>query len=289
MAVDVQRRTANLNSLEGFSLQAIICSSWTAVPSLVDQLECFRLLAQFVSADAALDTLKSIKTSKELSLIRPTANVAADSFAHASNCIRPGLRESKVAAEFQSTFDRSSRADGLERSYEASHCMSAPNSGNASAAYARPRQRVLCDGDLVMTHANICEDGYFTDITRTYTVGKPDARQNDMRGAIEEARDAAINAIRPDVGPKIVDQATRDVMTAPGFGKAFRHSTGHGVGFAVADANALPRIHPQYSDALKEGMTFNVEPAAYFDGYGGMRHCDVVGVTSNGASAITDF
>lgn len=257
--------------------------------SLIDQLERFRLSARFVSVDVTLDTLKATKTPRELTLIRHAATVAADSFAKAADFIKPGLRESEVAAEFQSAFDRSSCAEGLERSYGSFYCMSGPNSAKASAAYARTRQRVLCDGDLVMIHANTCADGYWTDITRTYTVGTPDARQRDMRSAIDEARGAAIAAIHPGVEAKIVDQAARDVMTAHGFGEAFRHSTGHGVGFAAADANALPRIHPQSPDVLEEGMTFNVEPAAYFDGYGGMRHCDVVTVTSNGASVLTDF
>ncbi len=78
-------------------------------------------------------------------------------------------------------------------------------------------------------------------------------------------------------------------MSAHGFGDAFKHATGHGVGFAAANANALPRIHPKSKDVLEVGMTFNVEPAAYFDGYGGMRHCDLVAVTSTGATIMTNF
>lgn len=78
-------------------------------------------------------------------------------------------------------------------------------------------------------------------------------------------------------------------MAAHGFGDAFRHSTGHGVGFAAANGNALPRIHPQSPDVLDVGMTFNIEPAAYFDGYGGMRHCDVVAVTVDGVNVLTEF
>ena len=78
-------------------------------------------------------------------------------------------------------------------------------------------------------------------------------------------------------------------MSARGFAKEFRHATGHGVGFSAANHDAIPRIHPKSKDLLEEGMTFNVEPAAYFDGYGGMRHCDVVAVTSTGVEVLTDF
>jgi Xaa-Pro aminopeptidase/Xaa-Pro dipeptidase len=84
-----------------------------------------------------------------------------------------------------------------------------------------------------------------------------------MRSAILEARKEALLAIRPGVAAREVDRAARDVMSAHGFGDAFKHSTGHGVGFATANANALPRIHPQSPDVLEGGMTFNVEPAAY--------------------------
>jgi len=61
------------------------------------------------------------------------------------------------------------------------------------------------------------------------------------------------------------------------------------VGFAAANPNGLPRIHPKSPDVLEAGMTFNVEPAAYFDGFGGMRHCDVVAVTGAGVDVLTEF
>lgn len=61
------------------------------------------------------------------------------------------------------------------------------------------------------------------------------------------------------------------------------------VGFATANANRLPRIHPASPDVLEAGMTLNVEPAIYFEGYGGMRHCDMVAVTSRAAEVLTQF
>jgi Xaa-Pro aminopeptidase len=140
-----------------------------------------------------------------------------------------------------------------------------------------------------MIHANTCADGYWTDITRTYTAGEPSGRQQDLRSAIDDARAAGLRAIRPGVTGAEVDQAVRSVMEEHGPGKAFKHASGHGVGFAAANPNGLPRIHPQSPDVLQAGMTFNLEPAAYFDGYGGMRHCDVVAVTNDGVEVITDF
>lgn len=78
-------------------------------------------------------------------------------------------------------------------------------------------------------------------------------------------------------------------MQEHGFGAAFKHSTGHGVGFEAINADARPRVHPLSPDTLAEGMIFNVEPAAYFEGYGGVRHCDVVAVTERGCDLLTPF
>jgi Xaa-Pro aminopeptidase len=199
------------------------------------------------------------------------------------------MRETEIASAFQSAFDTSREAEGLTRSYGFFYCMSGPNSATAAAAFARTRQRTIAEGDLVMIHANTCADGYWTDITRTYIAGEATKRQLAMRDAIQEARTEALRSIQPGIAASLVDQAARRVMEMRGFGAAFKHATGHGVGFAAANANGLPRIHPLSPDVLEEGMTFNIEPAAYFEGYGGMRHCDVAAVTSDGATVLTDF
>ncbi|HVC48374.1 MAG TPA: M24 family metallopeptidase [Terracidiphilus sp.] len=166
--------------------------------------------------------------------------------------------------------------------------MSGPNSA-AAAAYARTRQRIVEASDLVMIHANTCCDGYWTDITRTWTAGKATEKQIHMREAIMEARLAALDAIHPGRHAKEVDQAARSILDKHGYGKEFKHALGHGVGFAAANAKGRPRIHPASPDVLEAGMTFNVEPAIYFDGYGGMRHCDVVAVTATGVQVLTEF
>lgn len=257
--------------------------------SLLDLLQKVQPSASYLACDDLLEPMKSVKTARELDLLSKAAAVAAVGFAAAASAIQPGLRESEIAAVIQASFEAAPEAMAFQRSYGYFFCMSGPNSANAAAAYARTRQRVVEQGDLVMIHANTCADGYWTDITRTYTAGEPSARQQTIRGAIMEARSAALKSIRPGVKGADVDHAARSVMKAHGCGDAFKHATGHGVGFAAANANGLPRIHPLSPDVLEEGMTFNVEPAAYFEGYGGMRHCDLVAVASDGAHVLTEF
>ncbi len=257
--------------------------------SLLDLLKQLLPDSSFKACDDSLESLKAVKTAGELEILENACVAAAGAFARAEAVIAAGLRETDVAAAVQAAFETSPEARQFERSYGYFFCMSGPNSAKAAAAFARTRDRKLEMGDLVMIHGNTCADGYWTDITRTYTVGEPSGRQTEIRKAIMQARAAGLKAIRPGVAACDVDHAVREVMKEHGLGEAFKHAAGHGVGFAAANPNGAPRIHPLSPDVLEAGMTFNLEPAAYFDGYGGMRHCDLIAVKEDGAKVLTQF
>lgn len=178
--------------------------------------------APIASCDQLIEEMKAVKTSKELAMLRTASAVAADGFAAAFDSIVPGRRETEVAADVQSASEKSVHAESLQRSYGYYLCMSGPNSAKASAAYARTRERVIEQGDLVRIHANTCADGYWTDITRTFTAGEPSGRQQSLRSAISQARQAGLDTIRPGVTGADVDHAVRAVM------KSARHHADSG-------------------------------------------------------------
>ncbi len=246
--------------------------------------------AQFTVADDELAALCAIKTQAETEHIRYACQLAANAFEQGVALLKAGLTETAVAAMFRiplsgctSNSERPGRCDGFM------FCMSGVNSAKAFGAYARSRSKIVEAGDLVLMHCNSYADGYWTDITRTYCMGTPDDRQRKMYTAISAAREAALAAIRPGARAADVDKAARDVIAAHGFGKEFKHATGHGVGFAAIDHNAMPRIHPKSNEVLEPGMVFNVEPGIYIDDFGGMRHCDMVAVTETGVELLTPF
>jgi Xaa-Pro aminopeptidase len=225
-----------------------------------------------------------------LDRLRRSCRIAALAFDKGRIRLKAGLLETEAAANFRRplftdgvAFEDASRADGYV------FCMAGEHSAEAFGAYARSRASTIRTGDLVLTHCNSHADGYWTDITRTWCMGQPSHRQQQIYEAIFEARQAAMAAIRPGVEVRNVDRAARDVMRAHGFAENFKHPTGHGVGFAAIDHNARPRLHPASEDRLESGMVFNVEPAAYFDGFGGVRHCDMVAVTPRGCEVLTPF
>jgi Xaa-Pro aminopeptidase len=110
-----------------------------------------------------------------------------------------------------------------------------------------------------------------------------------MDGAGFEARAAALDALRIGARARDVERAARAVLERRGYGTAFTHGTGHGVGFAAIDHTAIPRLHPASPDTLESGMVFNIEPAIYLDGVTGVRHCDVVALGEHSATVLTSF
>ncbi|MCA1816420.1 MAG: Xaa-Pro peptidase family protein [Acidobacteria bacterium] len=243
-----------------------------------------------VPAGELLARLRAVLSPHEVGRVRAACRVAEEAFRRGARGVRAGLRETEIAAAFREPlstvgtgFDGVARADGF------TFCMSGENSAEAYASYQRSRGRELRDGDLALVHCNSYADGFWTDITRTFCVGAADAGKRRMYEAVFAARRAALAAIRPGAGAAEVDETARQVLTAYGFGAEFKHGLGHGVGFAAINHNAPPRLHPASTDVLEAGMVFNVEPAIYFEGYGGMRHCDVVVVTEEGAEVLTPF
>ncbi len=247
--------------------------------------------AALVSADDLLLSLRAVLTSRELANVRVACHVAEDAFRTGAASIVPGATEREVAAAFRRTLaayadahdQESARAGGFV------FCMSGPNAALADRAYARTRGRGIVAGDLVMVHCNSFVNGLWTDITRSYHPGPNDDGALVLFEAVLAARRAALDAIAPGVKARAVDRAARAVIERYGFGPQFRHGTGHGVGFAAIDHHARPRLHPASDDVLEAGMVFNVEPAIYLEGRGGLRHCDLVALHADGTEVLTRF
>lgn len=247
--------------------------------------------APLAPADNLLAALAAVKTADEVEKIRRACRIVASAFEVGRQEVAIGRSEAAVAAAFRAPLSIVGIGrDGVRRADGFAWCMSGSNSAEAGGAYARSRARNLERGDLVLVHCNSYADGYWTDVTRTYVAGEPESRQQRMYEAVFAAHEAALRAICPGVRASDVDRAAREVIHRHGFSdKEFKHSTGHGVGFAAISANARPRLHPKSEEILEEGMVFNVEPAIYIEGYGGIRHCDMVAVTAAGAELLTDF
>lgn len=246
--------------------------------------------AKLTPSDRWIRDLKAVKTRFETEKIRTACAIARNSFAIGASRLRSGMDEPEAAELFRAGLQSARLPQGgVVRNDGFAFCMSGPNAAKASAAYARTRDRTLEPDDTVMIHCNSYVGGFWTDITRTYTLQPPDERQQKMLTAVATAREAALECIKPGVRAADVDAASRNVIKKFELAEFLRHGTGHGVGFSPMSAYSLPRLHAKSPDVLREGMVFNVEPAVYIDGYGGIRHCDMVAMTANGYELLTDF
>ncbi|HEX5220731.1 MAG TPA: Xaa-Pro peptidase family protein [Verrucomicrobiae bacterium] len=243
-----------------------------------------------VPADDVLSRLRASLTSCELDHVRLACQIAEEAYAVGRTRTRPGLTETEVACAFRAPLARLKIGnEEVERADGFAYCMSGPNSAEAFAAYQRSRAREIQRGDLVLVHCNSWVHGYWTDITRTYACGEPDSQARSMYDAVLAARNAAFEVVKPGIKAAEVDRVVREVMRRHGLAEEFKHPTGHGVGFSAINHLARPRLHPASDDVLEPGMVFNIEPAAYFADYGGLRHCDMVVVSKTGAEVLTPF
>ncbi len=241
-------------------------------------------------ADALLARPRGVKTPTEIERLREACRIAGEGFDFGSRRLRTGVKESEAVGPFRSRMRAAAIGNGgIERADAFVYCMSGPNSAKAYGAYARSRARQIEAGDMVLVHCNSYTDGYWTDITRTYCMAPLRGRAPELYDAVEDARRAALESIAGGLPAAAVDAAAREVLKSRGFGKEFRHPTGHGVGFGAIDPHAVPRLHPKSPDVLETGMVFNVEPAIYIEGYGGVRHCDVVAITNGRAEVLTPW
>ena len=246
--------------------------------------------SNLIPIDEWIRSLSSVTTPLELGRIRQACAIANNAYELGASQLRAGMKEPEAAQLFQALLSGNDVAGlPIQRCGGFAFCMSGPNSAKAYTAYARTRQRTLEPNDLVMMHCNSYVDGFWTDITRTYTLQPPEEQQTKMHTAVLAARQAALDVITPGKRAAEVDAAARQVIQDFGLGQYLRHGTGHGVGFSPMSAYSSPRVRAGSPDVLKEGMVFNVEPAVYIGDYGGVRHCDMVAVTRTGHELLTDF
>lgn len=245
--------------------------------------------ATFAPINEWMRTVRSVKTTMELVKIRQACAIAKNAFETGAPTLHAGMSEPEAAQSFRALLTKETTGPLIQRSDGFAFCMSGPNSGKAYAAYARSRQRRLEKNDLVMIHCNSYVDGFWTDITRTYTLQTPDKKHEGMYSAVFSARQAALSCIKPGVRAAVVDAMARHAIQDCWLGYSIKHGTGHGVGLSAMSAYSIPRIHSSSPDILQEGMVFNVEPAVYIEQYGGVRHCDMVAVTKEGYELLTQF
>jgi Xaa-Pro aminopeptidase len=156
-----------------------------------------------------------------------------------------------------------------------------PNSANP---HASPSDRKIQRGDLLVIDWGAMTDGYISDLTRTFAVGKVDPEYEKIHRIVQEANQAGREASKPGVPCANVDKAARFVIDKAGYGRYFTHRTGHGIGM---EGHEEPYIRADNHKLLEPGMTYTVEPGIYLPDRNGVRIEDNVLISDTGMDCLS--
>ncbi|MDP2277509.1 MAG: M24 family metallopeptidase, partial [Nitrospirota bacterium] len=156
---------------------------------------------------------------------------------------------------------------------------------NSSMPHAKPSEKRLDTGDLVVIDWGGEAGGYFSDMTRTLLMrGDDTGKKKEIYKIVLDANRKAVSAISPGIDSREIDNSARDVIKKAGYAGFFGHGTGHGVGLQVHES---PHITWNRKERIREGMVFTIEPGIYVPGVGGVRIEDMVLVKPKGAEVLT--
>jgi Xaa-Pro aminopeptidase len=144
---------------------------------------------------------------------------------------------------------------------------------------------VIQAGDAVVLDFGGLKYGYGSDTTRTVCVGEPSDEIGKVHEIVRRAQQAGVEAVRPGATCQDIDRAARAVITDAGYGEAFIHRTGHGIGVTTHEP---PYMVEGEDRPLVPGMCFSVEPGIYLAGRFGVRIEDIVTVTEDGVRRLNN-
>jgi Xaa-Pro aminopeptidase len=230
-------------------------------------------------AGELVERLRVRKDAGEVAAIRAAGKLAAEAFRETLTAVRPGQAELEIAGILEGALRR--------HGSEAHPFPTIVASGARSALpHAHTSQRTVAAGEWLLLDFGAVVDGYCADVTRTVVVGaRADDAQRALYGLVQEAQHRARDGIRAGMSGRDADALARDPIEARGFGAAFGHSTGHGVGLEVHEA---PRLARTSAEPLPEDAVVTIEPGVYVAGRGGVRIEDDVHLSANGPVLLTD-
>jgi Xaa-Pro aminopeptidase len=227
-----------------------------------------------------VEILRESKDDSELAHIKTAVEIAQHALTKTLPKVKVGMSEAEVAA----TLEWEMRLAGSEKpAFETIVAAGA----RSALPHARASQHVIEAGDLLLIDFGATSGGYVSDITRTFVVGKaPTELQTEIYTVVRESSASASAAVRAGMRGRDADALARDYIERRGYGAAFGHSTGHGIGLEIHEA---PRLAKTAEAPLPPGSVVTIEPGIYVEGWGGVRIEDDVYLTSEGPVVLTNF
>ena len=235
--------------------------------------------AEWIDASEFIPKLRRTKDTEEIALIRKAAQIGREAYGKALGQVHEGMTE----IEFDSLLMTEIKALGAEKGWAHDDFIVA--SGTRSAmCHAPATGKAFAHGETVTVDYGAMYEGYMSDITRNFALGRIDEKAREINAVLLRAHNEAVKALRPEVSGVEVDGIARKVISDAGYGEYFLHGLGHGLGLEVHEA---PRLSRTSQDILQAGDVVTIEPGIYIEGWGGLRIEDDYLITEDGSECLT--
>jgi Xaa-Pro dipeptidase len=257
-----------------------------------------RLFPAGPPSDAALvvGPAKLVKTPDQISCIRKACRITEEAAAEVQKALAPGVRQIDLSAQFvRRAFELGATANMLEAIWQVMPNSKAEGVWTTTGDLALPlltTERELARGDVLWTDVSITYEGYCSDFGRTWLVGEePSARQQDQFRQWREIMDAVLAVTK--AGATSGDLARAAIAAAGGRKPWLPHFyLGHSIGTNAAEMPMIGTdLGQEYDDdfVFPPGMVLVLEPVIWEDGTGGYRSEEIVVITEDGFTPITDY
>jgi Xaa-Pro aminopeptidase len=232
-----------------------------------------------VSATAAVEEIRRVKTQEEIEWIRKAARLADRGYEHFVNSARAGMTEYELVAEVEGFV----KAHGAEDNF-----MLVASGGIEVTAMKPPTARKLRNGDSVITELTPQINGYYAQICRTLIIGPPSEKQLESYAIFAEAQQAAQDLLRPGVDISDVARVQNDVFRKHGYGEytgsKYTRVRGHNLGLYPDE---LPHVLESTHYTCKKDMVIICHPNTYLPLSGYMVFGDTLLVTETGCVSLS--
>lgn len=232
--------------------------------------------ARFVDVSKEIAALRAVKTQCEIEAIREAAALNDRIWREVSAKFKPGMTERDMAREINLAMVR--LGDG--EAFTTIVCIGK----NAAECHHVPDDTVWDGKKPILVDMGVKLRGYCSDMTRCIKPARQSAAYRKVYDAVLEANRLAMAAAKPGITGRELDAVARRHLARCGFGKAFGHSLGHGVGFQVHEA---PAASKKSKTVLEPGMIVTIEPGVYLEGNLGVRIEDLVVITKDGCESLS--
>lgn len=243
--------------------------------------DCVELLNKLSKYDLhnatfGIESARMLKNCEEIEYISRANEIAEKSLFELKQYMKSGVTERELQMRLDFIM-------GMNGSEKVSFDTIVAFGENSAHAHAKPSERRLKSGDIMLFDYGATYNGYHSDMTRCFIFGEANEKQINVYNAVLEAQISALDSIKADKTCAEIDAVARSVLQNAGYGQYFTHSLGHGVGLEIHEA---PSLNSTNFNALKDGMIVTVEPGVYIKDFGGIRIEDMAVV---GGKIITEF